>query len=84
MLYELHGAMLNSLSAFHASGDVIEAYKKRWSDTLDGINRSFPCPACFMAGVADSELKPLPKASGHTHYVTCKTCNREYSYEEAF
>ncbi len=80
MLHELHAAMLAALRAFHATDDVIAAYKKRWSDTEEGISRSFPCPAYFIASVEDSELKPLP-SKGNKYYVTCKSCGREYSCE---
>ncbi len=82
MLYELHAAMLQTLEDCHATDNVIAAYKKRWDETVEGIRRSFPCPACFVAGVEDSELKPLP-SKGNKYYVACKTCGREYSFEAA-
>ncbi len=81
MLYELQQAMLQALDGLHAGRDVIEAYQKRWRDTVEGLSRTFPCPACFMAGVTDSELKPLP-AKGNMHCVSCKTCSRQYCYED--
>lgn len=81
MLKALHDAMVDILKTLGATGEAIESYKKQWSDTLNGVRKSFPCPACFMAGTAESELKAIP-ARASTHYVRCKACSREYGYTD--
>ncbi len=82
MLLAMHNAMIDVLKAQAANDEIVDAYRKRWSETLEGRSRSFPCPACFMAGVQNSELKALPAKANTPHYVQCKLCNRSYSYIE--
>lgn len=83
MLLALHNAMVDTLANLDASDETIAGYKQRWRDTLEGKTRSFPCPACFMAGVEHSALKALPaKANSDRFYVKCLTCEVEYSYTD--
>ncbi len=80
MLLALHDAMIDVLKSLGTGNETIDGYEKRWSDTLEGVSRSFPCPACY-AGARDSALKVLP-AKSSTHHVKCLACDREYSYVE--
>ena len=82
MLQAMQEAMLHHLASIQAGDELVGAYRKYWSDTLDGINKNFPCPACFVSGRKDSALKPQP-AKANTHYIKCQVCNAIYSYVEA-
>ena len=84
MLQALHDAMIDSLKDFRASEETIEAYRRRWGETLVGQFRHFPCPACFMIGQTNSSLKALRPRAG-VHFVKCEICDTQFSYvEEGF
>ncbi len=81
MLQAMYDAMIDSLVKLKASEEVIDNYKRQWSETLLGKFSHFPCPACFMAGLRDSALKAQP-ARASTFYVKCPVCSKVYSYVE--
>lgn len=79
MLDAMHEALIESLNNLKANSETVQAYRKRWDDTLSGRAKGFACPSCFVAGKKDTVLASLP-AKDSTHFVKCESCGAVYSY----